>query len=295
MRGKKILITGASGFVGSTLARELCKTNKVYGLARFSDAELKRELESLGVICIAMDVLREDLGDLPNEVDYVFCQLVLIQGCEQNPNAAYATNAYFVGKLMQHCRNVRGIILGSTGAVYRPSTVPWREDGAIGPNSTYSTSKFAGEVLGTFLSTLWDIPTCILRYFYPYSHWDGLIYRLAKRIVQGKPIPVGKRQVSYYDPIHLTDCVRFTIQSAQLCSVPPKVLNVAGVDVVSWRDLVYSLSEALQVTPNVVEQDADEPAWLADISMLKELLGEPKVRLKEGIAEVVQAIKAQVT
>ncbi len=295
VQGKKVLITGASGFVGSDLARELCKDNQVYGLARFRDTEVKRELESLGVTCIVKDILSEELDDLPKDIDYVFSQLVLIKGCEQNLKAAYATNTYFVGRLMQHCRSARGIVLGSTGGVYRPSTVPWPEDGTIGPVSTYSTSKFAGEALGTFLSTLWDIPVCILRYFYPYNRWGGLPFLLASRIVQGKPIQVSRRQASYYDPIHMSDCVRFTIQSAELCSVPPRVLNVAGVDVVSRSEMVNLLSEGLGATPNLVETDTDEQTWIADISLLRELLGEPRIRLKEGIAEIAQAIGTQST
>ncbi len=64
---------------------------------------------------------------------------------------------------MGQCRDAKGIILGPTGAVYKPSTEPSREDGKIGPANTYATSKFACEVLGSFLSTTWNIPTCILR------------------------------------------------------------------------------------------------------------------------------------
>lgn len=292
MKGKKVLVTGASGLIGFDLARELCKTNQVYGLARFSDATVKRELESLGVTCIEKDVLTDDLDDLPQDIDYVFSQLVLIAECEQDPEAAYNTNSYFVGRLMQHCQDVKGLILGSTGAVYRPSTEASREDGTIGPVGTYATSKFAGEVLGTYLANLWNIPTCILRYYYPYGPRGGLPYALAEHVAQGKPIPVAKEKFSYYDPIHMSDCVRYTIQSAELCCVPPKVLNVAGPDVTTRAEMVELISQALGVTPNLVEQQrVEEPAWRADISLLTQLLGAPSVGLKEGLTEVAQAIK----
>ncbi|MDC0067245.1 NAD(P)-dependent oxidoreductase [Gammaproteobacteria bacterium] len=292
MEGKKILITGASGLIGFDLARELCKANEVFGLARFGDAAIKRELESLGVTCIAKDVLTDDLNDLPQEIDYVFSQLVLIRECEQEPEAAYNINSYFVGELMQRYRDAKGIILGSTGAVYKPSTEASGEDGTIGPVGTYATSKFAGEVLGSFLSRLWSIPTCILRYYYPYSPRGGLPHALAEHVAEGKPIAVGKEKFSYYDPIHMFDCVRLTIQSAELCSVPPKVLNLAGPDVTTRVEMVELISQALGLTPNLIEQQVvEEPAWRADISLLKELLSKPSVSLKDGLTEIVQAIK----
>jgi len=286
-----VLVTGASGLIGYALAEELSKTNEVYGLARFSDDATRRELESLGVTCLVKDVLKDDLDDLPQNLDYVFSQLVLISECEQDPDAAYNTNSYFVGKLMQHCRDVKGIILGSTGAVYTPSTTASPEDGKIGPANTYATSKFAGEVLGSFLSELWGIPTCILRYYYPYSARGGLPTVLAKHVAEGKPLTVGTQDFSYYDPIHMSDCVRFTIQSATLCSVPPKVLNVAGPDVTTRAEMAAIVGEALGITPNLVQQQSvEEPAWRADISLQTKLLGKPDVGLKEGLREVAQAI-----
>ncbi len=114
---------------------------------------------------------------------------------------------------------------------------------------------------------------------------------LAEHVAEGKPITVGTQKFSYYDPIHMSDCVRFTIQAAELCSVPPKVLNVAGPDVTTRAEMVALFCEAFGITPNLIEQDElAEPAWRADISLLKELLGEACIGLKEGLTEVAQAI-----
>ena len=74
--------------------------------------------------------------------------------------------------------------------------------------------------------------------------------------------------------------------------MPPKVLNLAGPDVTTRVEMVELISQALGVTPNLIEQQAvEEPAWRADISLLKELLSKPSVSLKDGLTEIVQAIK----
>ena len=74
--------------------------------------------------------------------------------------------------------------------------------------------------------------------------------------------------------------------------MPPKVLNLAGPDVTTRVEMVELISQALGVTPNLIEQQAvEEPAWRADISFLKDLLSKPSVSLKDGLTEIVQAIK----
>ena len=74
--------------------------------------------------------------------------------------------------------------------------------------------------------------------------------------------------------------------------MPPKVLNLAGPDVTTRVEMVELISQALGVTPNLIEQQAvEEPAWRADIWLLKELLRKPSVSLKDGLTEIVQAIK----
>ena len=80
LKGKKILVLGASGFVGFSLALELAKTNEVHGMARFRDASVRRRLEDAGLTIIVKDVTKNRLDDVPTDGNGLKIKLSLL-GC----------------------------------------------------------------------------------------------------------------------------------------------------------------------------------------------------------------------
>src|SRR5437763_107191 len=59
--GKKILVTGPAGHLTTPIVRELAKSNDVWGMARFSNADDRAKLEALGVTCLKKDIARDSL------------------------------------------------------------------------------------------------------------------------------------------------------------------------------------------------------------------------------------------
>jgi nucleoside-diphosphate-sugar epimerase len=199
-------------------------------------------------------------------------------------------NTGFVGDLVELCRRSDGVILASTGAVYTPSTKAWNENGTLSPRNTYALTKLCGEVLGGYVSEKLNVPTCILRYFYPYGPVGigGILARWTDMMSKGTPIPVNRAMVPQYNPHFISDCVGLTVEAARLCKVPAEIMNVAGTEIKSKIELLDLISEAIGVDYRIEESEVEEPAWVGDVSLMLKTLGEPKVRLKEGIGLMVR-------
>ena len=67
MRGSKILITGPSGQVASPIARALAADNEVWGIARFTDAAGRENLEKAGVRCETVNLASGDFTGIPTD------------------------------------------------------------------------------------------------------------------------------------------------------------------------------------------------------------------------------------
>ncbi|MGD0331426.1 MAG: NAD(P)-dependent oxidoreductase [Nitrososphaeria archaeon] len=290
LKGKKILVSGASGFVGLSLALELAKTNEVHGIARFQDNFVRRLLEDVGVKIITKDVTKDRLDDVPKDYDYVFSELAMLRECDTFPKEAFLVNTRFVGDLVDHCRRSDGVILASTGAVYKPSLEAWNEDGSLSPMGTYALTKLCGEVLGSYVSEKLNVPACILRYFYPYGPIGigGILARWADAMREGKAIPLNRAVVPSYNPHFISDCVELTMKATRLCKVPATIMNVAGVEVKSKIELLDMISEALSVDYKVEESEREELAWVGNVNSMIKSLGEPKVKLREGIERMAK-------
>jgi nucleoside-diphosphate-sugar epimerase len=290
LKGKKILVSGASGFVGFALSLELVRTNEVHGIARFRDEPVRRLLENAGVTIITKDVARDRLDDIPKDYDYVFNELAMLRNCDDSPKEAFLANTRFVGDLAEHCRRANGVILASTGAVYKPSTEERNENGTLSPINTYALTKLCGEVLGSYLSEKLNVPTCILRYFYPYGPVGvgGILARWADMMHKAEAIPINRAAIPYYNPHFISDCIELTMEAARLCRVPARIMNVAGTEIKSKIELLNLISEAVGVNYRTVENESKESAWVGDVSSMLKSLGEPKVKLKEGIGTMVK-------
>ncbi len=295
MKGKKILVSGASGTVGCALATTLAKDNEVHGLARFIDEDLARALEEKGIVLHRRDVTKENpLDGIPSDFDNVFFETVkwdAKDGKEQQD--MFKINTYLVGKLMLRCKNSR-FVLGSTGGVYVPGDILHREETVLTANSPYEVTKVSMEALATFLSQLHDIPACIVRYFWPYAPYGpagGPVRPVALRIRSGRHgIAIAREGGNKVCPTFITDVVELTIRAAEHCSVPPLVINLRGPDTPTIQECAEAVAKHSNVKLEVKMVDRVRNSLLGDDTRLNKKLGGGKVHLDEGARRVVEDI-----
>ena len=222
-----VLVTGAAGFIGSTLANRLLERgDEVIGIDNLNDyydVELKKarlnlisSYENFTDIRINIED-REAVFDVfkkykPSRVVNLAAQAG-VRYSLKNPHAYINTNIVGFINILEGCRhnNVEHLIFASSSSVYGANTnYPFSIHNNVDhPVSLYAASKKSNELMAHTYSHLFNLPTTGLRFFTVYGPWgrpDMALFMFTKNILAGKPIDVfnygdHKRDFTYIDDI----------------------------------------------------------------------------------------------
>ncbi|BBZ21122.1 NAD-dependent epimerase/dehydratase family protein [Mycolicibacterium gadium] len=286
MRGTKILITGPTGQVAVPVAKALAADNEVWGIARFTDSAGKADLEKSGVRCETINLASGDFTGLPTDFDYVINLAVAKSGRWDKDLAA---NAESVGLLMAHCREAKGFLHCSSGAVYDPpDDDPRSERAALGDNHkpmfpTYSISKIAGEVVVRTMARALHIPSVIARLNVPYGDNGGWPFFHMEMMLGGSPIPVPPGGPARYNLMHEDDIIATIPKLLEVASVPAVTVNWASEQFVSIQEWCAYLGSLVGAEPRFEESDQALRGNPLDVSYMRELIGPATVDWKDGL------------
>ena len=238
---EKILITGPAGRIAHGIAKMLAPDNEVWGIARFSDAAARKDVEELGVTTRAIDLGDADFGDLPTDFTYL---LHIAADFGEDYERGLRVNAEGTGLLLSHCRNAKAALVMSTVTVYKPHPDPWhafREDDPIGDAGLptpqpYSIVKIAEEAVARYCAREFDLPVTIARMGSAYGDRGGLPLWHLQAIAAGKPV-VARWDPLPYSPIHYDDINAHIEPLLDAAAAPATIVNFAGdvpVTVQEW-------------------------------------------------------------
>ena len=286
MRGSKILITGPTGQVAVPVAKALAADNEVWGIARFTDAAGKADLEKSGVRCETVNLASGDFTGLPTVFDYVINLAVAKSGRWDKDLAA---NAESVGLLMAHCREAKGFLHCSSGAVYDPpDDDPRSERAVLGDNHkpmfpTYSISKIAGEVVVRTMARALGIPSVIARLNVPYGDNGGWPFFHMEMMLGGSAIPVPPGGPARYNLMHEDDIIASIPKLFEVATVPATTVNWASEQYVSIQEWCAYLGSLVGAEPTFEESDQALRGNPLDVSYMRELIGPATVDWKDGL------------
>jgi UDP-glucuronate 4-epimerase len=224
---KKILITGAAGFIGAHLAQKLMAGGaEVVGLDNLNDyysPQLKRDRMATlaagpGFSHVNIDLAdREAMAGLFREQRFdAVVNLAAQAGVRYsliNPHSYVDTNLVGFVNILEGCRHsgVKHLVYASSSSVYGANTrMPFSvHDNVDHPVSLYAASKKANELMAHTYSHLFALPTTGLRFFTVYGPWgrpDMALFLFTKAILENRPIDVFnngnmERDFTYIDDI----------------------------------------------------------------------------------------------
>jgi UDP-glucuronate 4-epimerase len=200
--------------------------------------------------------------------------------------------------LLEAARNngVKKITIASTSSVYGlNSKVPFAEsDPIFSAISPYAASKLACEALGHVYHHLYGMDVVMLRFFTVYGQRqrpDLAIYKFAKLITAGKPIPVFGDGSAARDYTFISDILDGIMACTQK-KFGFEIFNLGESQIVQLNQMIALLEDALgkkAVIDRQPLQPGDVPLTFADISKARDQLGyQPRVRVEQGIPRFVE-------
>ncbi|MFK8068846.1 MAG: NAD-dependent epimerase [Gammaproteobacteria bacterium] len=279
----KILVTGAAGFIGSTLSHKLlARGDEIVGLDNMNDyydvslkqARLDRLTPSNNFKFIKLDIA-DQAGMKAMFEEEKFDRVVHLAAQAgvryslENPQAYIDANIVGFTNILEGCRHnkVENLVYASSSSVYGANTsMPFSiHDNIDHPVSLYAASKKANELMAHTYSHLFGLPTTGLRFFTVYGPWgrpDMSLFMFTKNILEGKPIDVfnygdHQRDFTYVDDIveGVTRCVDTIATSNPEWSgdkpdpgtskAPYRVYNIGNNDPVHLMTFIETLENAL--------------------------------------------------
>ncbi len=278
-----VLITGAAGFIGSTLGKRLLKEgHKVCGLDNLNDyydVNLKKaRLEKLAAYP-EFEFQRLDLADRPGMKalfdSYGFdCVVNLaaqagVRYSIENPASYVDANMVGFGNILEGCRhtNVKHLVYASSSSVYGLNTsMPFSVRHNVDhPISLYAASKKANELMAHTYSYLYNLPTTGLRFFTVYGPWgrpDMALFLFTKAILNDEPIKVFNNGNMQRDFTYIDDIVEGVIRvmnntpeadpdwspetpTPSSSCVPYRLYNIGNNQPVALMDFVHAIEDAI--------------------------------------------------
>jgi nucleoside-diphosphate-sugar epimerase len=290
LQDRRILVTGATGQIAGPIAENFAKDNEVWVAARFSNPQRKAELEAIGIKTCVWDMDSGDSSSLPDDFTHVVHSALHVS---PEYDEAITNNAEASALLMQHCRKAQAFLHVSSSCVYRRHPDhphhAYAESDPLGGLASYAevypVIKLTSEGAVRAAARMLGLPTTIARMNVGYS-WTGhgglpvMQYHTMK---EGNPwlLPIGYNNIG--SPIGGQDIGAQAHLLLEVASVPATVVNWAGDDPVSDREMGEYVAELTGITPNFIESPISFDSFASDNTRRERLIGKCSVHWKDGV------------
>ena len=290
----RILLTGATGFIGSHALAGLSERHEIVALTRRPPPP---ELADL-----AEWVLADLAGPLPESalprwVDAVvhLAQSDRYRDFPEGAEDIFAVNLRSTAALLEYARtaNASRFLFASSGGIYTRTTEPLTESDPLAPPDFYLTSKYASELLLRSYRSL--LRTVTFRFFFVYGAGQTrmLVPTLVDKVLRGDLIEIEGDPGMRMNPIYVEDAV--DVLDPALALADGGVFNVAGSEAVTVGDIVELIAAAAGRSPRVRHRDgAGAGDLVGDTTLMRSVLGvTPAISLRQGVQRVVSALGAR--
>lgn len=259
--GKKVLVTGGAGFIGSHIVEELVALDaKVTVLDNFTTGSINNLRKVLPFISVqyaditAPYSLRQGVAD--KEIIFHLAAFVSVASSVKYPSHCALVNEIGTANLLHAAvkSGVKSVVFSSSAAVYGNKTTLCQEDDIPNPQSPYATSKLAGEVLCKEASINHKIATTCLRYFNVYGdrqspsgEYAAVVAKFTQRLKAHEPVLIFGDGEQTRDFIHVSKVAQANLLAGMQLNNAGEVINVASGVSITLLQLLEQLEAELGI------------------------------------------------
>jgi UDP-glucuronate 4-epimerase len=320
---KKILVTGAAGFIGFHLSKALIDLgHEVFGIDNLNDyydVNLKKDRLNLLMKEQNFHFFEIDLADdfqmnkLSNEVKFeIIVNLAAQAGVQysiSNPHVYIDSNIRGFLNILELSKkiDVEHLIYASSSSVYGLNeTLPFSEnDNVDHPISLYAATKKSNELMAHTYSYLFNLPTTGLRFFTVYGPWgrpDMALFKFTKALVEGQKISINNFGNHARDFTYVSDIVNGILsvikspfaEDTQVLNLTPsestakwRVLNIGRGEKVELMDFITCIENYFnkEIQKEFLPlQPGDVPVTFCNTDKLKnDFSYNPIVSVEQGV------------
>ena len=310
VRGRRVLVTGATGFVGSHVVRRLLAGGaEVVAMSSSVSVTVPPRLADVIDDVQMVDANVSDVSSLAHAVEVSRPELVVHLAAFTHVGRSFyrvdeniQTNIQGTVNLLQALDGAfeRLVYVGS-GDVYGDGQIPFREDQPVAPVSPYAVSKYAAERFCRMYHQAHGWPIVCLRPFNTFGPWqsvDRVVPELIVAGLKGERLPMTEgsqtREFTY-----VADVADAVVLALTRPGVAGEVLNIGRGEEVSMRTLALTIVEllgsglqpdfgALPPRPNEI------PRMVSDSSRARTMLGwEAAYTLEDALDRTVAWYREQ--
>lgn len=312
-QSKKVLITGAGGFIGSHLLERLVQEGaRVRAFIRYNS---RNEIGLLRLVpretLHNIEIIHGDLRDSEairsavRDVDTVFHlgALIAIPYSYRHPREVIETNVMGTLNVLMaaHDMGIRRIVNTSTSEVYGTAQyTPIDEDHPLQGQSPYAASKIGADKIAESFYRSFNLPVVTLRPFNtfgPRQSARAVIPTIISQALTRDELKLGSLD-TWRDFTYVSDTAEAYLKIAETEGILGEEIHLGTNRTVSIRELVEIIYGILGKTPNIISEEQRQRPEKSEVKKLhstfekaQRLIGwQPQVRLEEGLRRTINWI-----
>lgn len=303
LKKKKILISGATGFIGANLARKSLEAgNEVYIISRAASdkwriSDILKILHEFSVDLLDYERLESVICEIKPEIIF---HTAIYGGYpfQKNINKTIQTNFIGTANLIEACSKIgfENFVNTGSSSEYGQKNAPMKERDSLDPDNIYGASKAGATLFCRTKSKFEKLPITTLRLFSPYGYYEESS-RLVPSVILSclkKENPMLSSPESVRDFVFIDDVIDAYFAAAKTPNVVGEIFNIGGGRQSSIKEVVNKILGLMEsdIEPqwgSIPERSNEPKIWQADISKARTILNwQPKHSLWQGLGDTVK-------